>query len=62
MLHVSADALHSDWLCVSLFVRMYGGLLQLTKQADTVLMQYPLAFPMNASTAKNDLEIYDRVT
>ena len=36
--------------------------ISLTKQADTVLMQYPLAVPMNKSTAQNDLDTYARVT
>jgi trehalose/maltose hydrolase-like predicted phosphorylase len=37
-----------------------GGLI---KQSDTVLMQYPLAYqPMNLSTRRNDMRIYDAAT
>ncbi|XP_050670497.1 protein-glucosylgalactosylhydroxylysine glucosidase isoform X1 [Leptidea sinapis] len=32
------------------------------KQADVVLMGYPLQYPMNASTRANDLSYYERVT
>jgi trehalose/maltose hydrolase-like predicted phosphorylase len=32
------------------------------KQADAILMQYPLRFPMNSSTAANDMRIYDHAT
>jgi trehalose/maltose hydrolase-like predicted phosphorylase len=37
----------------------HGGLI---KQADTVLMQYPLNFPMNVSTRRNDMRIFDAAT
>jgi len=32
------------------------------KQADTVLLGYPLMYPMNDSTRRNDLRIYEEVT
>ncbi|XP_065085589.1 protein-glucosylgalactosylhydroxylysine glucosidase-like [Ochlerotatus camptorhynchus] len=32
------------------------------KQADVVLLGYPLEFPMNSSTKANNLEIYSKVT
>ncbi|KAL7044782.1 hypothetical protein ACKWTF_002049 [Chironomus riparius] len=32
------------------------------KQADTVMLGYPLQLPMNASTKRNDLEYYDNKT
>lgn len=35
---------------------------QKIKQADTVMMAYPLAYPMNISTMKNDLEIFANAT
>ena len=32
------------------------------KQADTILLQFPLMWEMNSSTQKNDAEIYEKVS
>ena len=32
------------------------------KQADTILLGFPLQFPMNASVRRNDLDVYAKVT
>lgn len=40
-----------------------GGLTgQLVKQADTVMLGYPLGFPMTPEVRKNDLEVYEPLT
>ena len=42
----------------------YEGYVNTTviKQADVVLLGFPLLYPMNASTRRNDLLTYEQVT
>uniref|UniRef100_A0A8D8GXX5 Protein-glucosylgalactosylhydroxylysine glucosidase n=1 Tax=Culex pipiens TaxID=7175 RepID=A0A8D8GXX5_CULPI len=46
------------------YIPQYEGYVQGTaiKQADTILLGYPLEYPMNGSTKANNLDIYSKVT